>query len=100
MYNYFNNSLWTQIGGESEDFWEELKHFREINQQIREFCDPVFNMLKEKRSYILNVMKEKNYFSASSSKWNKSFRIYELDCVLMVAHKYTFRSVSLHLYFM
>ena len=91
MYNYFNNSLWTQIGGESKDFWEELKHFREVNQQVREFCDPVFKMLKKDRSYILNVMKEKNYFSVSSSKWNKSFRVDTMDCVLMATHRRVFR---------
>ena len=90
MYNYFNYSLWTQIDGESEDFWDELKHFREINQQVREFCEPIHGLLKQP-GVPLKLSTSLDSIHIGRSRWNKEFNVEVMDCVLMTIHKYAFR---------
>ena len=46
MFNYFNTSLWKQIGKESGDFMEEVKYFRDVNDQVRKFCEPLYRTLR------------------------------------------------------
>ena len=41
LYDHFNQSLWKQIKIEGQDFWEELKYFRILKQNVSEFCQEV-----------------------------------------------------------
>lgn len=92
MYNYFNNSLWTQIGGEPWDFWDELKHFREINQQVIDFCQPIHGLLKQPGVPLKTLLATSlDSIHIGKSQWNKEFNVEVMHCILMAIHKYAFR---------
>ena len=92
MFNYFNDSLWEQINRQSKDFWEELKHFKKVNQQAAEFCQPVYNLLaQKKKSLQVRLQNRKKTLTVPRSKWNGRFQLKTIDCLLMALHKYSFR---------
>ena len=39
FFDYFNKSLWNQIKLEGQDFWDELKFFRAVKQNVSDFCE-------------------------------------------------------------
>ena len=41
FYDHINQSLWKQIKDEGKDFWEELKYFRAVKQNVSDFCHEV-----------------------------------------------------------
>ena len=72
MFNYFNNSLWEQIGREHNDFWEELRHFREVNKQVSDFCHTVFTTLRQRKALDQpELQNEGKILIIQESKWNK-----------------------------
>ena len=92
MYNYFNNSLWTQVNKESTNYWEELKHFRDVNEQVRDFCQPIYVLLKTRRKLLETLLTtSENSIYIQESQWNQGFKLDIMDCILMANHKYAFR---------
>lgn len=39
LYNHFNTSLWTRLNRQGDEFWEEVQHFRRVNNMVNRFCD-------------------------------------------------------------
>ena len=65
MFNYFNTSLWKQIEKESNDFMEEVKYFRDVNDQVRKFCEPLYRTLRSQPDALEAVLyyRSKRYSS-------------------------------------
>ena len=92
MFNYFNDSLWEQINKQSKDFWEELEHFKKVNKQATEFCQPVYNLLANKKELLqVRLQNGSETLTIPRSKWNERFQLETIDCLLMALHKYSFR---------
>ena len=41
FYEHFNQTLWKNIKAEGQDFWDELKYFRAVKQNVSDFCQEV-----------------------------------------------------------
>ena len=92
MFNYFNNSLWEQIGREQNDFWEELEHFRGVNKQVSDFCQGVLSKLRSREDLAPSQLRNGgDVLAVKRSKWNRSFQWKTTDCLLMALHKFSFR---------
>ncbi|CAH1250220.1 GAL3ST3 [Branchiostoma lanceolatum] len=65
LYNTFNNSLWRKINAQGPDFYDELKYFRRIKNDVSDFC--------------METMKDHNGVNRSkvvtASKWNPEFEV-------------------------
>ena len=86
MYDYFKTRLWTQIEQQSMNFWDEVKHFKDTIDKTRNFCQPMYKMLKTKPSSIQKLVgNEKPILTIDKSKWNEEFTMYPFDCILMAA---------------
>ena len=97
MYDYFKARLWTQIEEQSTNFWEEVKHFKDIIEKTRSFCQPVHKVLKAKRSNIQKLVgKKRPVLRIEKSKWNEEFTMYPFDCILMAIDHVALRQVSPH----
>ncbi|XP_078663493.1 galactose-3-O-sulfotransferase 3-like [Branchiostoma floridae x Branchiostoma belcheri] len=70
LYNTFNNSLWRKIKEQGPDFYDELKHFRRIKDDVSIFCDGT----KKGRN------KDKQAMVVPASKWNPEFEVDEEYC--------------------
>ncbi|XP_025095181.1 galactose-3-O-sulfotransferase 2-like isoform X2 [Pomacea canaliculata] len=67
LYNHFYKVLRMKISAAGPGFFEEVMHFRNIQQNVEKFC------LEPKKSLSLFV---------NSSSWNEAFHVSYLDCVL------------------
>ncbi|XP_066266115.1 galactose-3-O-sulfotransferase 2-like [Branchiostoma lanceolatum] len=65
LYNTFNNSLWQKINAQGPDFYDELKYFRRIKNDVSDFC--------------METMNDHNGVNRSkvvtASKWNPEFEV-------------------------
>ena len=101
MFNYFNNSLWTQIGGESKDFWEELKHFKEVNQNVGQFCEPIYKTIKAQPASLQTLFHYKTALSRYEFttkfkiSWNRQIITIDNKLQVPVVSKFNFTKKKL-----
>ena len=56
MFQYFNESLWRQIGKEPDDFMEEVRFLKDTNKKVKSFCEPLYNTLKSQPNVLETVL--------------------------------------------
>ncbi|XP_066265469.1 galactose-3-O-sulfotransferase 2-like [Branchiostoma lanceolatum] len=65
LYNTFNNSLWRKISAQGPDFYDELKYFRRIQNDVSNFCSKSTKEDKKVRKAMV----------VAPSKWNPEFEV-------------------------
>ncbi|KAI8506832.1 hypothetical protein Bbelb_152710 [Branchiostoma belcheri] len=70
LYNTFNNSLWRRIKEQGPDFYDELKHFRRIKDDVSNFCSGTNKRHKKARLAMV----------VPASKWNPEFEVDKEYC--------------------
>ncbi|XP_078663492.1 galactose-3-O-sulfotransferase 3-like [Branchiostoma floridae x Branchiostoma belcheri] len=70
LYNTFNNSLWRKIKQQGPDFYDELKHFRRIKNDVSNFCNGTKKEHKNERQAMV----------VPASKWNPEFEVDRKFC--------------------
>lgn len=68
LYNHFNRTFWKQVQKEGEGFHEEVKHFKEVQKNVTQFCR---NLDQDRFLYV------------EESRWNQDFTVVHEDCVFM-----------------
>ncbi|CAH1251200.1 GAL3ST1 [Branchiostoma lanceolatum] len=68
MYHRFNQTLWQKIAQQGPDFFQELTYFRQVNQQVNEFC-------RQKKPRAAKQIPE--------STWGSAFNITDQSCSLL-----------------
>ena len=79
LYEHCNMSLWDRIHRESADFFNEVQHFRHLNNKVKTFC-------QANHSHSLSV---------TGSMWNEDFVITQYDCNLMTLNTVKFRKLAI-----
>ncbi|XP_035674925.1 uncharacterized protein LOC118414785 [Branchiostoma floridae] len=67
MYEQFNKSLWTKISQQSQDFFQEVEHYKRMTKQVRYFCKD--NSTKE--------------LFISASPWNAQYKMSQSTCTYL-----------------
>ena len=76
IYDFFSAIFDYKVNAEGPEFQEEVNNFRDIIQQIKEFCTHP------------NALAEEMIVKAS--KWNQVFRVSRSDCEFMLLHELKF----------
>ena len=89
LYAFYNNTLWDILSKQNEDFWEEVKVFRNINNQVADFCKDIYAVIKVKdmdetslKTLLLDYYG--NELVIPKNKWTEEFTVDPLDCALMM----------------
>ena len=91
LFQYFNDTLWNLISSEeSSNFWSEVKHYKNINNNISSFCNKYYQILRTNTKGVRNVIDTTVNLTIGHSVWNKIFTVDPLDCILMKVHKTVF----------
>ncbi|CAH1273847.1 GAL3ST1 [Branchiostoma lanceolatum] len=61
LFDTFNASLWRKIAAQGKDFFDEVKHFKEVNTQVSTYCSE-----RKKGEQNLTV---------AASKWSSQFEV-------------------------
>ncbi|XP_035663187.1 galactose-3-O-sulfotransferase 3-like [Branchiostoma floridae] len=65
LYNTFNNSLWRKINAQGPEFYDELKYFKRIKDDVSDFCMRTMKGQSEgKQTKVI-----------TASKWNPEFEV-------------------------
>ena len=76
LYEYFNSSLWRRINNEGvEDFFDEVKTFKRVQNQVTNYCAALFQMRDPNR--IPPYLNETKF---GQTRWNAPFSILPKDC--------------------
>ena len=94
LFEHFNQTLWADISGESQDFWGEVWHYKNINDKILKFCDTYYKILEIDTSKVETIIHQNRSLRIEKSPWNNVFEIDSLDCVLMKTQKDVFRIMN------
>ncbi|XP_066299301.1 galactose-3-O-sulfotransferase 3-like [Branchiostoma lanceolatum] len=72
LYDHFNRSLWRRINSSGNDYWGEVKYFKELNKEILHHCqDPC------------SFHKGKPPFEVNSTRWGPGFTVDSDMCLLL-----------------
>ncbi|KAI8496548.1 hypothetical protein Bbelb_258470 [Branchiostoma belcheri] len=69
LYDTFNASLWRKIAAQGSDFYDELRHFKEVNRRVSEFCS--------------KPPRDTPALTVVPSKWNSEFQVDAYICKLI-----------------
>ncbi|CAH1274381.1 GAL3ST1 [Branchiostoma lanceolatum] len=58
LYNHFNATLWKKIEAQGPDFWDEVRHFEALHNDVMHFCQSSRSVLK---------------IRVGASRWNEEF---------------------------
>ena len=78
MYKTFNESLWKNVAQYGEDFWEELKFYKNQKLRIAQFCSPFI----ENQMKFCNVSDLEEYVEIPRSPWSEAFKIDVVWCIV------------------
>ncbi|XP_066278145.1 galactosylceramide sulfotransferase-like isoform X2 [Branchiostoma lanceolatum] len=78
MYERFNKSLWNKISQQSQDFFQEVEHYKQVTKRVRDFCNA--NSTKE--------------LVISASPWNPQYKMRQSTCTYLKIHDYEWRKYS------
>ncbi|XP_078679068.1 galactose-3-O-sulfotransferase 3-like [Branchiostoma floridae x Branchiostoma belcheri] len=73
LYHHFNRTFWRRVHSAGNDFWGEVRYFRRINRQMREFCDLVSR---------LNPCPVSQTLVVNDTRWSPGFTIDRDFCLL------------------
>ncbi|XP_078679365.1 galactose-3-O-sulfotransferase 2-like [Branchiostoma floridae x Branchiostoma belcheri] len=59
LYDTFNKSLWRKIAAQGPDFFEEVRHFKDLNERINTHCGK----------------RQRKELTVKASKWNSQFEV-------------------------
>ncbi len=98
LYAFYNNTLWDILSKQTEDFWEEVKVFRNINNQVADFCKDIYAVLKVKNMDIASLRTllldyYGNELVIAQNKWTEEFTVDPLDCALMMLSESAYRNI-------
>ncbi|XP_035696262.1 galactose-3-O-sulfotransferase 2-like [Branchiostoma floridae] len=65
LYNHFNATLWKKIEEQGPDFWEEVRHFEALHNDVMHFCQSSRSMLN---------------IRVGASRWNEEFYVDSRYC--------------------
>ncbi|XP_078668627.1 uncharacterized protein LOC144909978 [Branchiostoma floridae x Branchiostoma belcheri] len=78
MYQRFNQSLWTKIGQQSQDFFQEVENYKRVTRRVRTFC-------KHNSTQELLI---------SASPWNPQYKMRQSICTYLKIHDIEWRTHS------
>ena len=78
FYKTFNESLWKNVAQYGEDFWEELKFYKNQKLRIAQFCSPFI----ENQMKFCNVSDLEEYVEIPRSPWSEAFKIDVVWCIV------------------
>ncbi|KAI8490673.1 galactose-3-O-sulfotransferase 1 [Branchiostoma belcheri] len=78
MYQRFNQSLWTKIGQQSQDFFQEVENYKQVTRRVRTFCK--YNSTQE--------------LLISASPWNPQYKMRQSICTYLKIHDIEWRTHS------
>ncbi|XP_035693727.1 galactose-3-O-sulfotransferase 3-like [Branchiostoma floridae] len=67
LYDHFNRTFWQRVGQQTPDFWDEVRHLKDLNKQMHDQCDRGLG---------------KPPLTVPASKWNQEFQIDDEFCLL------------------
>jgi len=87
LYDHFNKTFWIKVKAEGANFYDEVRHFTKIQQNVSMFC----NFTGEKNSLQNGAEVQEDFIkfynneklSISQSPFNEEFIILQSDCNLM-----------------
>ncbi|XP_078601345.1 galactose-3-O-sulfotransferase 3-like [Branchiostoma floridae x Branchiostoma japonicum] len=72
LYDHFNKSLWRRINSRGNDYWGEVKYFKDLNREISKQCqDPC------------SFHRGKPPFEVNSTRWSPGFTVDSDLCSLL-----------------
>ena len=78
LYKTFNETLWKNIAQYGEDFWEELKFYKNQKLRIVQFCSPFI----ERQMKFCNVSEFEEHLEIPISPWSTAFKIAVVWCIV------------------
>ena len=70
LYDLFNKTLWQKVAQQSNDFWDECRHFDSVLNKTRAFCSAA----KHRRNEMLHF---------PDQPWSDSFNVTANDCTII-----------------
>ncbi|XP_066266449.1 galactose-3-O-sulfotransferase 3-like isoform X1 [Branchiostoma lanceolatum] len=67
LYDHFNRTFYERISQQTPDFWDEVRHLKELNKQMHDHCDRGLGNPP---------------LTVPATKWNKEFQIDDEFCLL------------------
>ena len=94
LFNAYNETLWSNIKNEEQDFYSELNHFRKILKKLFRFC----NIVKDKAikgANMIPMLNSREKIVIAKSKWNEEFTWDFVDCMLAYVDKRVMRGLMI-----
>ena len=78
LYKTFNETLWKNVAQYGEDFWEELKFYKNQKERILQFCSPVLNSPGK----YFNTSNLYKHVIVPNFLWGNEFKIDNVWCMV------------------
>ena len=78
LYKTFNEILWKKIAQYGEDFWKEVKFYKNQKLRIVQFCSPFI----ENQMKFCNVSDFQKYLVIPRSPWSEAFKVDIVWCIV------------------
>ena len=82
MYDHFNTTLWQEIDKEGKDFWDELHVYEKYQEMSGDYCQPVYNEMKNNVSSIYHLHKKMKPLMLPETKWGSKAQIDPVWCLV------------------
>ena len=78
LYKTFNETLWKNVVQYGEDFWDEVKFYKNQKERIFKFCSPVLNSPGK----YFNISNLDEHILVPKSPWGNEFKIDNVWCMI------------------
>ena len=94
LFDRYNETLWDAISL-TENFDEELAHFRSVLEKVYHFCGIIKQkmLVAIKRNKVGDILESDEELIIRASKWNNEFRLDTMDCLISYMDKRVMRGI-------
>ena len=84
----FNDTVRNQT-----NFQSELETFRNINQRINAFCEPIIAIFKRDVNVVYSIASSSQELIIERTPWSTAFTIHPMECLIMKLDTVVFRNI-------
>ena len=82
LYNIFNKTLWKEVSGYGQEFWNELEFYLLQKKKIYEFCKPVLSVIQHNTNEVRELLDLNYYMILPKSPWGSEYKIDYIWCLM------------------
>ncbi len=82
LYDRANETLWKVLAMQEDDYWDEVKKYKDYLERIDEYCEPVMTELRKNPKDIHKLMDEFESMELPETKWGEAMTVDVLWCAM------------------